>query len=338
MREIIQTILDQAGFTLTGFADLQTPATLVLYEQWLNENLHGEMHYLKDHLEKKAQPQNLLPMGRAAIVVAQNYFPHPRLKEKADRPSLRIAKYAQGADYHFWFKEKLEEVALRLKEQFPDEKFLCATDSSPILERDLAARAGIGWFGKNTCIINPQKGSLFFLGEILTTLKLPESPSPIADFCGTCSRCIDSCPTGALVEPRKLDATKCISYLTIESRQTPSSELRQKIGDWFFGCDICQTVCPWNQKAFGKHLSTDADTDSRERLIDDLRFFLTASGKQIEKAVAGTPLKRAGPFGLRRNALVVCAHHQIHELKEQVAKWSNDERLGELARWCLEKF
>ena len=149
---------------------------------------------------------------------------------------------------------------------------------------------------------------------------------------------MDQCPTGAITAPQSVDARKCISYLTIESRKIPPPELRSSIGEWMFGCDICQSVCPWNQKSFKKELTKELETQtSREKTLSDLRFLLTASGKQIEKKVLGTPLRRAGPFGLRRNALVVSANIFARELHAEIAAWKTDERLGELAEWALQK-
>ena len=162
-----------------------------------------------------------------------------------------------------------------MRKEFVNQQFLCFTDSAPVLERDLAFRAGLGWIGKNTCVIHPQHGSLFFLGEILTSLQLHSETPQMADFCGTCDRCIQACPTQAL-SVRKLEASKCISYWTIEARMDAPEALRPKFGDWFFGCDICQTVCPWNEKAFG--LSKKPITQpSPAEMIPDLRWILTTS-------------------------------------------------------------
>ncbi|MNK82249.1 Epoxyqueuosine reductase [compost metagenome] len=244
-------------------------------------------------------------------------------------------------DYHFWFKDKMKSLCEQLNQQFPDEEFIPFTDSSPVLERDLARRAGLGWAGKNTCLIHPKKGSLFFIGEIYTSLKLIAEFEPLPDFCGTCTRCIDICPTGALVEPKKLDARKCISYLTIESREVPPEELRSSIGDWFFGCDLCQTVCPWNQKIFKGQLSIEPklslETSQRDLLLADMRYILKSSGKQLARDFAGTPMDRAGSFGLKRNALVVVANQKLSELKEDVANLTTHEKLGSLAEWALQQ-
>lgn len=299
------------------------------------------MKYLAEHAPIKHTPQVKWPRAQSALVFAIPYFPHPEQKPDFPVKNARISMYAKGYDYHYWFRERMNKLCAKLKEQFPDEEFLSFTDSSPILERDLAKRAGLGWVGKNTCIIHPKKGSLFFIGEIYTSLKVEREFAPLPDFCGTCTRCIDICPTGALVEPKKMDARKCISYLTIESRALPPVELREKIGDWFFGCDLCQTVCPWNQKVFKGQLSIEPlqtlNTEDEESLTSDLRYILTSSGKKLEKDFFGTPLARAGSFGLKRNALIVIANRKLSILREDVAALASHERLGELAKWTLEK-
>ena len=336
MGMMIDDLLAAHAVTHYGITPLQEPLSFEFYRQWIDRGMHGEMGYLKEHLPLKAEPQSLHGLQlRSALVIAQDYLPHPRPSKTP--LELRTALYAQGEDYHFWFKEKLQEIAATLKQQYPFEEFLCFTDSGPILERDLAQQAGLGWVGKNTCTIHPKKGSLFLLGEILTTLNLNSEiqSNPLPDFCGTCTRCIEICPTQALTKPKELDARLCISYWTIESRDVPPAELRQNFQDWFFGCDLCQTVCPWNEKIF--QFTKNVKPQNHSNLVADLHFFLTASGKQIEKRVIGTPLKRAGSFGLRRNALIVIANNKIFELKADVEKWKNDLKLGELALWTLEK-
>ncbi len=368
------------GFSHWGASSLENPLSIEFYRQWIEQNYHGEMEYLKRHLPLKENPKLINERLESALVFAHPYVPHPRPLESlepltsfspelspanpsfADSPStldtpassktlpassLRKAFYAKGEDYHYWLKEKLELVASQLREQYPHEIFLCLTDSSPVLERDLAYRAGLGWVGKNTCLIHPQHGSFFLIGEIATSLRFESSLRPVHDFCGTCTRCIDVCPTKALESPRLLNAQKCISYLTIESRELPPVELRSGIGDWFFGCDLCQTVCPWNEKAFKKELQITArpqlettqlrelSSAGREELICELREILTLSGKKIEKKFQGSPLKRAGPFGLRRNAIIVATNQALHELVPEISGWKKDEKLRELVSWSL---
>ncbi|KHD87903.1 MAG: iron-sulfur cluster-binding protein [Bdellovibrio sp. ArHS] len=339
MTSLIEGTLQELGFSHFGFTSLSKPLSFDYYLEWLKEGLHGDMKYLEDHAPIKEIPTTKWPRARSALVFAIPYYPHPEKKTDFPLRQARVSLYAQGMDYHFWFKARMAELCKKLQEVFPDEEFLPFTDSSPVLERDLAQRAGLGWVGKNTCLIHPKKGSLFFIGEIYTSLALKTAIEPLPDFCGKCRRCIDICPTQALLEPRKMDARKCISYLTIESRQVPAPELREKIGDWFFGCDLCQTVCPWNQKVFKGELqietSLNLDASQTEALIEDLRYILTSSGKKLTKDFLGTPLARAGSFGLKRNALIVAANRKLAQLKPEVSELLAHEKLGELAAWTL---
>nr|BFD66704.1 tRNA epoxyqueuosine(34) reductase QueG [Bdellovibrio sp. HAGR004] len=341
MKSLIDGTLAELGFSHFGLTPLSRPLSFEFYKEWLQEGLHGDMTYLAEHAPIKENPQSKWPRAQSALVFAMSYFPHPEKKAEFPLKQARVSLYAQGMDYHFWFKDRMKQLCAKLQDQFPEEEFLAFTDSSPVLERDLAKRAGLGWVGKNTCLIHPKKGSLFFIGEIYTSLKLQTEIEPLPDFCGTCTRCLDICPTGALLEPRKMDARKCISYLTIESRQVPPEDLRESIGDWFFGCDLCQTVCPWNQKVFKGQLSIEKSlslSHSEEHLlIEDLRYILSASGKKIGKDFLGTPLARAGSFGLKRNALLVCANRGLKELRPEVEALLRHEKLGELAQWTLSR-
>lgn len=341
IKNLIELSLPELGISHFGLAPLTKPLSMDFYKEWLQQGLHGDMTYLAEHAAIKEQPQIKWPRARTAFVFALPYFPHPEQKPEFPVKQARISLYAQGMDYHFWFKDRMNHLCKKLSALFPSEEFIAFTDSSPILERDLAKRAGLGWVGKNTCLIHPKKGSLFFIGEIYTSMSLQTEIEPLPDFCGSCTRCLDICPTGALIEPRKMDARKCISYLTIESRQLPPADLRDKIGDWFFGCDLCQTVCPWNQKIFKGRLSSEPllalDKNESALLAEDLRYILRSSGKKLEKDFRGTPLARAGSFGLKRNALLVAANRGLRELQEDIQPLLAHEKLGELADWCLKK-
>lgn len=343
--EALQKFLDakskDLGFSHFGLSALSRPLSFEVYENWLSEGLHGKMEYLATHAPIKEKPQTKWPRAHSALVFAVPYFPHPMPPENFPLRAARVSLYAQGYDYHLWFKMKLQTICEELKALLPDEEFVPMTDSSPVLERDLAYRAGLGWVGKNTCVIHPKNGSLFFIGEIYTSLAVKAETVPVHDFCGTCTRCIDICPTGAITEARKLDARKCISYLTIESRELPAVELREKIGDWLFGCDLCQTVCPWNQKAFKNQLSIEKieakSADEEAALIEELRWLLTSSGKHLEKSLLGTPLSRAGGFGLKRNALIVAANRGLRVLLPEAEALRDHPKLGELAAWTCER-
>ncbi len=332
-------------FSHYGWTRLERPLSFSIYQDWLKKGMQGDMSYLKDHAPVKEDATRKWPRAKSAFVFAQAYYPHPERSSHLPLTQARTSLYSQGADYHHWFKEKMERVSAELRSFFQGHEFLPLTDSSPVLERDLAYRAGLGWIGKNTCLIHPKKGSLFFIGEIYSSLDFSESTATrIPDFCGNCTRCLDICPTGALTAPRELDARKCISYLTIESRGIAEESIRNKIGDWFFGCDLCQTICPWNQKTFKNQLVTDLNLqltpDAEKNLEEDLRYILTASGKQLTRDFAATSLSRSGSFGLKRNALVVIGNRQMRSLKLEVQALLEHKKLGELAHWtlsCLER-
>jgi epoxyqueuosine reductase len=332
--EAIENLIREAGFEHFGYAPLTRPLTFHVYENWLNEGHHGEMEYLSRHSEMKADPKKLLPQAKSAIVVTHAYKPHPFKKDLGRFKNLKIGSYAEGDDYHFWLKSKLDKICLGLKELFPDEEFRSFTDSGPVLERDLATRAGLGWIGKNTCLIDRKRGSFFLIGEIYTSLMFHSQMDPSPNHCGTCNKCIASCPTGALKSPQVLDARLCISYLTIESKKPAPVELREKMSDWFFGCDICQEVCPWNEKIFSPQVQTSKD---HADITEDLKWILTASHNQILKEVNHTPLHRAGALGLKRNALTVAGNLKLKSLSTTIAAYQNHETLGELAQWALKK-
>lgn len=296
------------------------------------------MHYLETQKKIKEQAKNLFPEAKSILSVAVSYHPHPR--QTPDTPTdLKIAKYAAGEDYHFWLLKRLEQLAEKLKVEFPHGHFLPMTDSKALLERDFARQLGLGWIGKNTCLIHPKIGSYFLLGEILCDLEIESEniSNPIPDFCGKCTRCIEACPTQALDKNKKLDARKCLSYWNIESKRVPPINIRESMQDQFFGCDICQDVCPWNQK-FIKNMSKNSEQKPQPvNIASELEFFLTASNRQMETRFKNSPLLRARPRGLRRNALIVAANLKIKSLLPQVQKLKSDSELMELATWTENK-
>lgn len=325
------------GFEHFGFVSLGKPLSLELYRQWLKDGCHGDMKYLETHLPLKESPQLLMPKVRSAIVITVPYFPASPPTHSASR--LRSALYSQTPDYHHWFTERLEKLRDLLQQKFIGEEFLCYTDSKPVPERDLGVRAGLGWIGKNGCLISRQKGSLFFIGEIYTTLEITSETPAVPDHCGTCDRCIRACPTQAIRDNRTLDARLCISYWTIEAKTAPPEELRGRFGDWFFGCDICQTVCPWNEKVFGKEqmraLSSSTTSTSIE---DDIRWCLTRSSREMEKELHEFPLMRARARGLKRNALIVAANMKLKSLVAEVENVAaTSPPLRGLALWTLDQ-
>jgi epoxyqueuosine reductase len=336
----VDKIFRSNGFDDYGFAELTRPETIGFYQLWLAKGHHGEMGYLQRHLSEKMVPQRLLPNACSAFVTIKNYVPHPEaVFDWPLKSSDGVASYARGGDYHHFLKNKLASVIASLKAFWPEEDFVCFTDSAPVLERELAVRAGLGWVGKNTCLISRTQGSLFFIAEIYTSLRLPKSKNVrSSDHCGTCRRCLDTCPTGALIAPRELDARKCISYLTIESRSLPDESLRPGIGHWLFGCDICQNVCPWNSKILSTQpVTTTPVSEITGAMIEDLRWILGSSNRALERAFVGTPIFRAGGTGLKRNALVVAGNFRVVSVRAEVEALLTHDKLGVLAHWSLKK-
>lgn len=325
--ELISSTLKNHGFDHFGFCSIE-PLSIQYYKQWLDAGMHANMDYLKTHLPIKQNPKLLMQNAQGAIVVTCSYLPHPK---PLNATSLRHALYARGEDYHYWLKEKLNNVCEELKSKFDHESFLAFTDSGPVLERDLAKKAGLGWVGKNTCLIHPKKGSLFFIGEIITSIKFEDSPTSM-DHCGTCTRCIDICPTGAL-DYKVLNANKCISYWTIESKTAAPEPLRSQIGDWYFGCDLCQTVCPWNNKELKKHLLDDLPNP--EKIKEDLKEILCSTNNSIQRKFKKTPLSRASPKKHKQNALVLIGNLKLKELLPEVEHYLTQSEFQELAKWVL---
>jgi len=217
------------------------------FYSWLKKNMHGEMHYMNRNVEKRLDPRLLVENTKSIIVVLQNYYPRATPK---DPESPAISKYAYGTDYHFVMKDKLRKLLRFISDEFGPCSGRPFVDSAPVLERAWAKRAGLGWIGKNSNLISVEHGSFFFIGELLVDIELPyDLPKKESDHCGTCTKCIDTCPTQAIVENRVIDARKCVSYQTIELKDDLDASLKGKFENWIFGCDICQDVCPWNLKS-----------------------------------------------------------------------------------------
>lgn len=268
----------------------------VRLEDWLNNNHHGEMNYLEDHFDKRVDPTKLVQGAKSVVSLLFNYAPEEELETE---DNYKIARYAYGKDYHYFIKKKLSKLIRALKEKVGDFKGRAFVDSAPILERDWAKRSGLGWVGKNTLLLNKQKGSYFFLAELIIDIEF-EYDHPVKDLCGTCTRCIDACPTDAIAPNGYIvDGSKCISYLTIELKNNIPSEYKEKMNDWMFGCDICQEVCPWNR--FAK-----PNTERRLTPKDELKSMRKSDWEEItedlfETIFSGTPIKRAQYNGLTRN-------------------------------------
>jgi epoxyqueuosine reductase len=292
------------GFDLVGIAPLGPAETSGLFEEWLAEGYAGTMDYLMRGAEKRRDTRLPLPGTTHAIVVALDYG--------GKEPAGPVARYARGNDYHDVMEARLRELHARIARDagrsIAGKPYV---DTGPILERDLARRAGLGWFGKNTNLLNPSLGSFFFLGALVLDVELAADAPFEADRCGTCTRCIDACPTGAIVAPRTLDATRCISYLTIELKGEIPVELREKVGALLYGCDICQDVCPWNVRfARENRVAEFAPRPfiARKDAATLARDLLALTPDEFSAAFKGSPMKRAKLRGLHRNAAVVLAN------------------------------
>jgi len=301
----VREIALECGFELAGVAPVDPAGDFARYEEWVAHGLAGEMRYLTDRrAEMRRDARNLLPSGRSVICVGKLYNTPDPPRTEAD---ARISRYAWGRDYHVTMREALARMVARLLEIESFEWKICV-DTAPLLERTFARLAGLGWIGKNTCLINEPLGSWFFLGEIVTSLDLePASPPP--DRCGSCTRCIEACPTQAIVpsvEGWQIDSRLCISYLTIELRGPIPEELHAGMGDHVFGCDICQDVCPWNSRA---PVTADPDFAGSPVTLDTLAKL---SPEEFRERFKESPIARAKHSGLLRNVAVALAGRQDH--------------------------
>ncbi len=292
-----------AGFVLVGIAQAEPSRYRDYLRRWLDEGQHGTMRWMANRFEERTDPGVYVPGARSVICVAMNYYV-PLEEVPADQRSRhgRVARYALGDDYHEIIKKRLHVLCDWIREQCPDAVTRACVDTAPVMEKELAARAGVGWQGKNTCTINEQIGSWLLLGEIITTLDLP-ADNPAVDRCGTCTRCIDACPTGAITAPYQLDARKCISYLTIEHREDIPAEFHGPIGEWIYGCDICQDVCPWNSKAI---VATDPLVQPRFKTGTlDVDEVLAWQPEDYRRELKGSAMKRVKLPVLQRNAAIM---------------------------------
>jgi len=290
------------GFDLVGIAPAVSPPGFPSLRDWLGQGFAGEMHYLPRREAAYAHPQHVLEGVRSVVMVALNYKTVDPSASEAN--TARISRYAWGeADYHAVLKERLQHLADWLHEREPGCRTRCAVDTTPLLERDFARLAGLGWFGKNTMLLNKRDGSFLFLGALLTDVELEPDPPHEASHCGTCARCLDVCPTDAFPEPYVLDARKCIAYLTIETKGPMPVDLREGVGEWLFGCDLCQDVCPWNRKSprtLDPVFQPKADFAPANAIA-----ILRMTQAEFRLRFRDSPLARPGWTGLRRNAAIV---------------------------------
>ena len=329
--EIRQSIVSRAqtlGFDSCKTARAAAPAHAAEFRSWLREGAAGDMQWMERGAEKRCDPQQVLPESRSILIVALNYW---QGEETAPRTPGRIARYAWGDDYHELMLTKLEQLSAFLAELGGTQK--CYVDTGPVLERDHAAEAGIGWHGKSTMLVDPKLGTWFFLGEILTTLDLlADQPQP--PRCGSCQRCITACPTGAITEPHRLDARRCISYLTIELKGSIPVELRPLIGDRIYGCDDCLEACPWNRFAA---VSREASFGPGRALGIQLRDYLALDDATFRDLFRRSPIKRVKRPGFLRNVCVALGNvgdeRDLPALERAAA--DTEPLIAEHAAWAI---
>ena len=265
-------------------------------EQWLNKGYHGSMSYMENHFDKRLDPRKLVPGARSVVSLAYNYFPQKEISS-TDDSMPQIAKYAYGEDYHYVIKDKLFELLDSLSSSYGDIQGRCFVDSAPVMERSWAKKSGLGWVGKNSLLLRKSEGSFFFLAELIIDLALPSDNIEI-DHCGTCTKCIDACPTGAIVQPEVIDSNRCISHMTIELHGSLPSDYKDSISPWVFGCDICQDVCPWNRHSKPHQEKRFTPGPWKDWNINDWKEITEETFGRIFKRSA---IKRAGFAGLKRN-------------------------------------
>jgi epoxyqueuosine reductase len=334
LKDSIKTISRQLGFILAGVTSCEPPLHYAAFESWLNAGHHGTMNYLAEERSRvrRANPKQILPECKSILVLALPYQPSTFNFQPS---TFKIASYALGDDYHDIIPPRLKLIVEFIEEQLGhtiSNRYY--TDSGPILEREIAQRAGLGWIGKNSMLINPEAGSTFFIAEILLGIELEPDQTIITDHCGTCTRCIEACPTQCIQPNRTLDARRCISYLTIELKDDIPIELRSLMQDWIFGCDICQQVCPWNR------FSASADSAFETKIpLPVLTSDLLLTSVEFNQRFKKSPVKRAKRRGYLRNLAVAIGNsgneNDIPNLEQAI---KDDEPLiSEHAKWAKEK-
>ena len=311
--EAIKERAKELGFAACGIARVEPSATHPHFEEWLENERQADMNWIarEDAVAKRKDVREIMPAAKSVICVAMHY----RTDGDWDREAHgNVARYARGTDYHEFMPQRLRELLSWIQEQEP-----CVgrvyVDTGPVLEREWAERAGIGWVGKNTMVLSRELGSYFLLGEIILDLELPPDRPHVEEFCGSCTRCLDACPTDAFVGPRVLDANKCISYHTIENREEIPDELKVKFGDWIFGCDICQQVCPWNNKSTFVSDEPELWRRTEDREIPNMLEWLLLPQEEFSYRLSKSPLKRPKLAGMQRNAKIVLENRRENDLE-----------------------
>ncbi len=278
------------GISKAGFLEVEAPRL----ENWLNQNRHGEMKYMENHFDKRLNPTLLVDDAKSVISLLLNYYP----SETQNSESYKISKYAYGEDYHFVIKEKLTALLHVIQTEIGEVSGRAFVDSAPVLDKAWAAKSGLGWIGKNSNLLTQQVGSFYFIAELIVDLDL-EYDHATTDHCGTCTACIDSCPTEAIVSPYVVDGSKCISYFTIELKENIPTEMKGKMDDWIFGCDVCQDVCPWNR--FSKSHNEPLFNPNSGLLSFTKKDWEEITEETFKKVFTNSAVKRTKFEGLKRN-------------------------------------
>jgi epoxyqueuosine reductase len=323
----------ELGFELAGIAAATPADSLDHFRDWLDQGFAGEMAYMHRHAQARGHPEAVLPEVRSVVMVGMNYKP----AEEGPEPAAKVARYARGLDYHDVLRERLNRLLARLQAEVPGCRGRGVVDTAPLLERDFARRAGLGWFGKNTMLLNKRLGSYFFLGALLLDLELRPDAAHETSHCGTCTACLDACPTQAFAGPHRLDARRCISYLTIELKGPVPEDLRPGLGDWLFGCDVCQEVCPWNRKAPpGDEPAFAARPDLVA--VDPVEL-LGLSEEEFRHRFRGTALTRPRRRGLLRNAALVLGNRGDPAALPALRRAAQDPEplVREAAQWAIDR-
>ena len=278
------------GISEAGFLEKEAPRL----EKWLKNNNHGQMSYMENHFDKRLDPTLLVDGAKSVVSLLLNYYPSELQRED----SYKISKYAYGQDYHFVIKEKLNELLFSIQEHIGAVSGRAFVDSAPVLDKAWAAKSGLGWIGKNSNLITQKVGSFYFIAELIIDLEL-EYDFATTDHCGSCTACLDACPTQAIIAPYQVDGSKCISYYTIELKDNLPEEMKGKLDDWAFGCDVCQDVCPWNR--FSKPHSEPLFQANPELLSYSKQDWEEITAETFQKVFKDSPLKRTKLEGLKRN-------------------------------------
>lgn len=358
LREQLEALAAASGFPLFGIATARNSDAMEHLRSWIEQGYHGTMHYLAERLDAYQHPDAVLEGCRSVVMLGMAYASHPETRKRKHLPSphsskhlaapdhskppfedapldARIGNYAMGeVDYHDFIRSQLNSMIQEVSEVVPGSRWRGVVDTAPLLERDYARIAGMGWIGKNTLLLNREWGSYFFLAALLTDLELPSDEPSATDHCGSCTACLDVCPTNAFVEPHVLNASRCISYLTIEYRGSIDPSLRQSMGNWIFGCDLCQIVCPWNRKRIDDYLPEFKPTGVEEK--HSLRHWLSLDEETFRKLYRKTPFWRTKLRGMQRNALIAAGNMGRIDLLDLIVHHtrSEDPVVSESAVWA----